>query len=81
MADGGPRYEYERVADEIEARIRRGDWRYGSRLPGRERLAGRLGESEMTVRRALRELEGRGMVRVLPSSGAWVTWPGHTEGI
>jgi DNA-binding GntR family transcriptional regulator len=79
--DEGPQYEYVRVADEIERRIGRGDWKFGSRLPGRGALAERLGESEMTVRRALRELERRGVVRVLPSSGAWVTWPGHTEGI
>jgi DNA-binding GntR family transcriptional regulator len=78
--DEGPQYEYVRVADEIERRIGRGDWRYGSRLPGRERLAQALGTSEMTARRALRELERRGVVRVLPSSGAWVTWAGHIEG-
>jgi len=72
--DEGPQYEYVRVADEIERRVRRGDWKFGSRLPGRGALAERLGESEMTVRRALRELEARGVVRVLPSSGVYVTW-------
>ena len=76
MESGAPQYEYARVAEEIERRIRRGDWKFGSRMPGRERLAELLGESEMTVRRALRELEDRGMVRVLPYSGAWVTWEG-----
>lgn len=79
MGDG-PQYDYVRVADEIERRIRRGDWAYGARLPGRGTLAERLGESEMTVRRALRELAGRGIVRVLPSSGVYVTWAGHGKG-
>lgn len=71
-----PGYVYVRVADEIEADIRRGEWAFGARLPGREKLAQRYGAAELTVRRALRVLEERGTVRVLPSSGTWVTWEG-----
>lgn len=75
---GGPRYEYMRAADEIAARIRRGQWKFGGRLPGRAELARIAGASEMTVRRAVRELEERGIVRVAPSSGTYVTWrPGE----
>ena len=81
MDSDGPQYEYVRVANEIERRIRRGDWAFGARLPGRERLAERLGESQMTVRRAVRELAARGVVRVLPSSGVYVMLrTGHMEG-
>jgi GntR family transcriptional regulator len=78
----GPQYVYIRAASAIEADIRRGVWKFGSRLPGRGELAQRYGAAELTIRRALRELERRGMVRVLPSSGTWVTWegPGHIEG-
>lgn len=78
--DQGLQYEYARVAGEIERRIKAGEWKFGARLPGRGRLAQLLGESEMTVRRALRELEARGVVRILPSSGVYVTWAGHNEG-
>jgi GntR family transcriptional regulator, transcriptional repressor for pyruvate dehydrogenase complex len=70
----------QKVADEIERRIRRGDWKFGARLPGRGTLAERTGFSGMAVRRALRELGERGVVRVLPSSGVYVTWRGHGEG-
>jgi DNA-binding GntR family transcriptional regulator len=72
--DGVPQYVYVRAANAIERDIRRGEWAFGARLPGRERLARRYGVAELTVRRAMRVLEERGIVRVLPSSGAWVTW-------
>lgn len=76
--DGGPRrppgYLYVQAADELEVLIRAGEWSQGDRLPGRGKLAARLGVAEDTIRRALRVLAGRGMVRILPSSGAWVTW-------
>ena len=80
MEEEGPQYIYVRAADRIEADIRRGEWAFGAKLPGRRRLAQRYGVAELTIRSALRVLERRGLVRVLPSSGTWVTWPGHERG-
>lgn len=76
---GGAAYLYVQVADAVEARIRRGEWEPGARLPGRGRMATRYQVAQMTIRRALRELEDRGLVRVLPSSGAYVM-PGQKPG-
>lgn len=75
-----PQYVYVRAANAIERDIRRGVWAFGARLPGRAPLAERYGVAQLTIRRALRELEKRGIVRVLPSSGTWVTWSGHSQG-
>lgn len=70
---------YVRTADAIEADIRAGTWSFGARLPGRWQLAVRYSCAELTIRRALRELEERGIVRVVPSSGTWVTWNVHEQ--
>lgn len=79
MESDGPQYLYVQAAARLEADIRAGVWAYGAHLPGRERLAERYEVSDRTMRKALRVLEGRGIVRVLPSSGAWVTWAGHNR--
>lgn len=72
-------YRYAQVADDMEARIRAGEFPFDSRLPRREDLAAEYGVGEMTVRRALRELAGREMVRPMPSVGTVVIWPGHNR--
>lgn len=76
MESDGPQYLYVQAAARLEADIRAGVWAYGAHLPGRERLAERYGVSDRTMRKALRALQEKGIVRVLPSSGAWVTWEG-----
>ncbi len=73
----GPAYVYVQVADDIERRIRAGEWARNERLPGRERMAARYGVADRTVRRAMEELEARGMVTVVPDKGTFVTWPVH----
>jgi GntR family transcriptional regulator len=59
---GGIGYVFMQLADDLAARIRAGEFRPGSRLPGRARLAAEYGVAEMTVRRAVEELEARGLV-------------------
>jgi len=59
---GGIGYVYEQLTDDLQARIRAGEFPPGSRLPGRTRLAAEYGVAEMTVRRAVEELEARGLV-------------------
>lgn len=73
-------FRYVQVADDLEARIRAGEFPYDSRLPPREQLRVEYGVGEMTVRRALRELAGRGLVRPMPSVGTVVIWAGHGQG-
>lgn len=73
-------YVWQRMADEIERRIKAGEWSYGDRLPAREDLAYEYGIGERTVRRAMQELQKSGMVEVLPAKGAYVAWRGHGRG-
>jgi GntR family transcriptional regulator len=73
-------YVYMRLADDMDRRIRAGEWPSGARLPGREDVAAEYGVSDQSVRSAWRVLEERGLVRVLPSKGVYVTWAGHKEG-
>jgi len=70
-------FRYVQVADDLEARIRAGEFPYDSRLPARDVLAVEYHVGEMTVRRALRELAARGLVRPMPSVGTVVIWPVH----
>ena len=71
-AFAGPAYVYAQVADDVERRIRAGEWAPGERLPGRERMAARYGVADRTVRRAMEELEERGVVEVVPDKGTFV---------
>jgi|GEM_PF-479847 len=67
-------YRYVQVADDLERRIRAGEFPYDSQLPRREDLAAGYGVGEMTVRRAVRVLAERGMVRPMPAIGTVVIW-------
>jgi len=67
-------YVYAQIAADLERRIRAGEWGHGDRLPAREQLAAEYGAAVMSVRRAQRELAGRGVIRVVVGKGAYVTW-------
>jgi DNA-binding GntR family transcriptional regulator len=71
--DRQPGYLYLRVAEHIEARIRTGDLRPGTRLPGERDLAEKYGVSLSTLRRAITVLRERGRVVVLPAKGTYIT--------
>lgn len=73
-------YRYLQVADDIEARIRSGEFPSDSALPRRADLAAEYGVGEMTVRHAVRVLAGRGLVRPMAAVGTVVIWAGHEEG-
>ncbi|MBT2449289.1 GntR family transcriptional regulator [Streptomyces sp. ISL-43] len=49
---------YERVANDLLGRIRRGALPAGCQLPSEARLAGKYGVARGTVRRAVRETSG-----------------------
>lgn len=73
-------YRYVQVANDLERRIRSGEFPYDARLPVREDLRVEYGVGEMTVRRALGVLAERGLVRPMPSVGTVVIWAGHEQG-
>jgi DNA-binding GntR family transcriptional regulator len=66
-------YVYAAMADHVAARIEAGQLQPGARLPGERDLAKEYGVALGTARRAVKELAERGLVRVLPGRGTFVT--------
>ena len=54
-------------------RIRQGEWPLGHRLPGETTLAAQLGVGRSTLREAIRELSGRGVLESRQGAGVFVT--------
>ncbi|MCL2429959.1 MAG: phosphonate metabolism transcriptional regulator PhnF [Alphaproteobacteria bacterium] len=63
---------WRRIADELAQDIARGGYAGGEKLPGEVDMARRFGVNRHTVRRALAELNGRGLVRAERGSGTYV---------
>jgi len=71
----GPSYVYMRIADHLAARIAAGEFPPDSMLPGERALAEEYEVALNTLRRAIEELTGRGLVVVLRAKGTFVTRP------
>ncbi|MFJ2544566.1 FadR/GntR family transcriptional regulator [Microbacterium sp. NPDC087589] len=63
----------DQAADILRARIGAGEWQLGQKLPGETTLAAQLGVGRSTVREAIRQLAGRGMLATRQGSGVFVT--------
>jgi DNA-binding FadR family transcriptional regulator len=61
------------TAQLLLARIRDGEWPLGHRLPGETTLAAQLGVGRSTLREAIRELAGRGVLDSRQGAGVFVT--------
>ncbi len=68
----GPELVYVLVADDIAAKISRGELAPGDRLPGEADVALEYGVARMTAARAVRELRERGLVRTVIGKGTYV---------
>ncbi|WP_306319771.1 MULTISPECIES: FadR/GntR family transcriptional regulator [unclassified Streptomyces] len=73
MTPDGARFEqvapvrlYQRIVEQIEQAIARGDLKPGQRLPSERELVSQFGASRPTVREALRVLESSGLIRSRP---------------
>lgn len=64
------------IADAIESSIRKGLLRQGQQVPGTTHIARRYGVNTTYAHRALRQLADRGLVRVIPTVGTFVTGTG-----
>lgn len=66
-----------RLSDQVEAQIERlivtGEFAVGTRLPGERALLERFSVSRTVIREAISRLESRGLLRVYPSKGTYVT--------
>lgn len=63
----------DQAADLLLGRIRSGEWGLGEKLPGETTLAPQLGVGRSTVREAIRQLAGRGVLASRQGAGVFVT--------
>ncbi len=72
MAAADPRPLYRQVVEWVMEAVAAGVLRPGERLPSIRKLAGQLGVSVITVKRAYLELESAGYLRARPGLGSFV---------
>lgn len=65
-------YQYLRLANDLERKIRTGNFRAGEKLPSLRTLRAQTGSSISTIYQAYNELEDRGVVEVREKSGFYV---------
>ncbi|MCM6778301.1 FCD domain-containing protein [Nocardia sp. CDC159] len=68
------------AADLLLQRIRAGEWPLGHKLPGETTLAAQLGVGRSTLREAVRELSGKGVLESRQGAGVFVTALDVAEG-
>lgn len=61
------------AAEVLLTRIRAGEWALGHKLPGETTLAAQLGVGRSTLREAIRELSGKGVLVSRQGAGVFVT--------
>jgi DNA-binding LacI/PurR family transcriptional regulator len=66
------RTKYQQVFDALHRRIRAGDYEPGQKLPSEAALVKQFGTSRITVGRAVRDLQQRGLVERRAGSGTYV---------
>lgn len=68
-------WKYERIAEDLRARIRSGMHAPGSRLPSKSKLRMEYGVSDGPVNEALRVLRSEGLIEARQGSGIFVSDP------
>jgi len=69
----------DQAAELLLERIRAGEWQLGQRLPGETTLAPQLGVGRSTVREAIRQLAGRGVLQSRQGAGVFLVALDATE--
>lgn len=72
-------FVYVQLANDLAARIERGEFPLGSRLPSEVEIAQQYGTAKMTVRRALEILRERGVIKTLHGRGSVVVAPAEGQ--
>lgn len=70
---------YMKIAVDMAGRIYKNEFGYNQKIRGRSSLASEYNVSPETIRRAMRILEDMQIVRVVPSSGIYVSSPKRAE--
>jgi GntR family transcriptional regulator len=73
--DSGAPLAYERVADDIAARIASGELAPGTRLRAERELAAYYGVAYGTLRQAMKVLRERGLITTIHGRGTFVNGP------
>jgi 2-aminoadipate transaminase len=66
---------YKEIADQIESRINRGDFKPGEKIPSIRDIAAEFGCSKLTVQKAFDLLKNRGFIENIVGSGSYVRFP------
>ena len=69
---GAAEFPHRQIAAELRARIRRGDWAPGERLPSIPAIASSYGVAKQTVQRTIDQLRIEGLLITKPGSGTYV---------
>jgi GntR family transcriptional regulator, transcriptional repressor for pyruvate dehydrogenase complex len=64
---------YHNIVEELQQRIRQGDWLPGDRIPSITQLAKELQVGAGTIREALRSLQSIGLIKIEHGSGVYIT--------
>jgi len=72
---------YHNIFEELQQRIRQGDWLPGDRIPSITQLAKELRVGAGTIREALRSLQSIGMIKIEHGSGVYVTGARPSTGL
>lgn len=64
---------YHQIASDLIARITAGEWKIGDKLPPETELVKEYSVSRVTMRQALSELEGRGLINRIQGKGSFLT--------
>jgi len=64
---------YHNIFEELQQRIRQGDWLPGDRIPSITQLAKELQVGTGTIREALRSLQSIGLIKIEHGSGVYIT--------
>jgi len=69
---GAAEFPHRQIAAQLRARIRRGDWVPGERLPSIPTIASTYGVAKQTVQRTIDQLRIEGLLITKPGSGTYV---------
>lgn len=69
---GAAEFPHRQIAAQLRARIRRGDWGPGERLPSIPAIAAMYGVAKQTVQRTIDQLRIEGLLITKPGSGTYV---------
>src|SRR5919205_338755 len=72
ITPGTAEFPHRQIAADLRARIRRGEWGPGERLPSIPAIAAMFGVAKQTVQRTVDQLRVEGLLITKPGSGTYV---------